>query len=268
MTEFSGHATQLSKEAVEKGFRKILVIGGDGTTNEVVNGIFQQNQVEPKEVTIAMISMGTGGDWVRSMGMSGGWLKTLNIINEGKTMLHDVGIAKFYKAGTPQQRYFLNLAGLGFDGYVTQKVSTKKGLFSSQKIAYTATTLSSLMSYKASIITLEVDDLHEKTEAFSIALGNGKYNGGGMKQLPNSVNDDGLLDMTIIKKMSPLSMFWNFPKIMNGSFINLKTVETYRGKTIKIKSTPDIWLEADGEVLGNGPFEFSVIKQGVSVVAP
>ena len=194
--------------------------------------------------------------------------QVVEAIKAEKTNLHDVGIAAWQNDGQQQKRYFVNMAGMGFDGYVTEKVSRKTGWLSEGKMAYTLTTLASLPGYKPTHATISIDGQKHKTEAMTIAVGNCQYNGGGMRQLPFAKFDDGILDMTVIKKMPLLSMFWHFPKIMSGSFVKMKTVETFTGQNIKIESTPNIWLEADGEVLGKGPFEFSVLKRTISVVVP
>ena len=117
-TEHKFHATELTVEAVNKGYRKIIVVGGDGTLNEVVNGLFIQKQCEPKDIRLAMMSVGTGNDWVRTFGMASKYSEAIRAIKEGKTFLQDVGAVTYTESKFTQTRYMVNVVGLGFDAFV------------------------------------------------------------------------------------------------------------------------------------------------------
>ena len=93
-----------------------------------------------------------------------------------------------------------------------------------------------------------------------------KYNGGGMKQLPNAIPDDGLLDLTVIKKIGKAKIVRNIKNLYDGSFIDLPEVLTLRGKTVKIDSMPKIYVEADGESLGHSPITFTIIPKSVNIL--
>ena len=117
-TEHKFHATELAVEAVNKGFRRIIVVGGDGTLNEVVNGLFIQTQVDPKEILLAVIAVGTGNDWVRTFGTPSRYSEAIRAICEERSFLQDVGKVTYTESKFRQTRYMVNVAGLGFDASV------------------------------------------------------------------------------------------------------------------------------------------------------
>ena len=117
-TEHRYHATELSVEAANRGYRKLIVVGGDGTLNEVVNGLFIQKQCQPKDILLAVIAVGTGNDWVRTFGIPRNYSAVVRAIKEGHSYLQDVGKVTYTESKVQQTRYMANVAGLGFDAYV------------------------------------------------------------------------------------------------------------------------------------------------------
>lgn len=112
-TEHKFHATELTVTAVREGYRRIIVVGGDGTLHEVVNGLFIQQEVRPDEVLVAVIAVGTGNDWVRTFGISNRYRDAVEAIREGYSFLQDVGVVSYEEAHYRQSRYIANVAGVG-----------------------------------------------------------------------------------------------------------------------------------------------------------
>ena len=112
------HPTELTVRAVNAGYRRIIVIGGDGTLHEVVNGLFIQQTVSPDEVTVSVVAVGTGNDWVRMFGIPSHYSEAIRAIREGYTFLQDVGEVYYKESQFPQMRYMANVAGAGFDADV------------------------------------------------------------------------------------------------------------------------------------------------------
>ena len=129
-TEHKFHATELTVWAVREGYRRIIVVGGDGTLHEVVNGLFIQQEVCPSDVLLAVVAVGTGNDWVRTFGISNRYQDAAKAISEGYSFLQDVGVVSYEEAHYRQSRYMANVAGAGFDAHVVRKFShlKKKGL--------------------------------------------------------------------------------------------------------------------------------------------
>ena len=113
------HVTELTVQAVKDGYRQIMVIGGDGTLHEVINGLFIQQTVEPSEVTIGVVAVGTGNDWIRMYGLPKTYSEAIRAIKEGYTFLQDIGEVKYEQSQFEQVRYMANVSGVGFDPSVT-----------------------------------------------------------------------------------------------------------------------------------------------------
>lgn len=264
-TEYIDHAGIIVKQAVDDGFQHFMIIGGDGTANDVINGIFNSTG-QPENFVLAMIPAGTGNDWVRTIGEYKNIMEIPEKLQSGNTFLQDVGLVTFQKDNATRTRYFINIAGLGFEGQVAKNLYEKNGLLKGTKLQYQLAILQSLFVYKHTRLTLTVDGVTQSQTGLSIAAGICKYNGGGLKQLPNAIIDDGLLDMTVIGSMTKLQMVMNLPKLRNGSHVKLKSVNTFRGKTITINSEPPIYLDADGEFLGTTPVTISLIPKAIQVL--
>ncbi len=260
------HAMQLVEQYIAKGFRKIIVVGGDGTMNEAVNGIFNQKLVPTTKITLAMIPVGTGNDWVRTFNIPLDYYKVVKIIKAGNTMLQDAGTVKYLHGKEDKTRYFINMAGLGFDGLVAQKTNDDKDHGKTNPFAYIKNLISSLFSYQSSQIQVIVDDHEVNEKVFSLSIGIGQYNGGGMQQAPNALPDDGLFDVTLIKDMSKWSVITSLRKLYNGTIGQHKRVLTMVGKMIRIHSEPPVLLETDGESLGSSPFEFQIVPKSIRVI--
>lgn len=266
-TEHKYHATELTVSAIEAGFRHIIVIGGDGTLHEVVNGIYIQKSASPEDVTIAMISVGTGNDWIRMLGIPRRYSEAIRAICEGYTFLQDVAAVEYEEAHYRQTRYMANVAGIGFDAAVIRRLQNQKAKSRLGKTAYLWCMIRSFFSYKATGVKIWVDDkLIYNNLLFSMAIGVGKYNGGGMQQLPDAVADDGLLDITMIKPLHWWHVLFRIRRLFNGTIYSIGHVLYAQGERIRIESTPEAPLEVDGELLGATPIEFSVRHREVRVI--
>lgn len=267
LTEHRDHANQLAGEFIEEGYRNIAVVGGDGTMNEVVNGIFLQKHVSPSAITLGMIPVGTGNDWCRTFGIPFDYKEAIRILQNGKTFLQDVGKISYFKNQEPIQRYFINIAGMGYDALVAKKTNISKEKGRGGPLTYLFFVFSSLFQYKFIEAVIEVDDqLVFKGEMFSMNVGICKFNGGGMMQVPAAIPDDGLFDVTLIKKAPKWMVIRHASKLYDGTLVKLPFISTYRGKSIRIRSVGKIYLEADGESLGHSPFVYEIFQQRLKVV--
>ena len=267
LTEHRDHANKLVGEFIEEGYRNIAVVGGDGTMNEVVNGIYQQKHVAPSEIKLGMIPVGTGNDWCRTFGIPFDYKSAINILKKENTFLQDVGRINYYKNQDTIQRYFINIAGMGYDALVAKKTNISKERGRGGPLTYLFFVFSSLFQYKFIEAVIEVDDLQVfKGEMFSMNVGICKYNGGGMMQVPAAVPDDGLFDVTLIKKTSKWMVIRYANKLYDGTLVDLPFISTFRGKSIRIRSVGKIYLEADGESLGHSPFVYEILPQSLKVV--
>ncbi|MEE4177473.1 MAG: diacylglycerol kinase family protein [Bacteroides sp.] len=265
-TERKLHAIELVIQNIVTGYRKIIVVGGDGTMNEVVNGIFSQQEVPTTAITLGMISIGTGNDWVRTYNIPLDYQQAIEIIKRENTLEQDAGIVQYSTGNGTAKRYFANMAGLGFDGLVAKKTNADKERGSILPMLFLVNLVSSMFSYNSSNIRINIDGREIKARVFSIGVGIGQYNGGGMMQAPDALPNDGLLDLTIIKHISVLSILANIRRLYDGKIRKVKQVVLLTGKNIRIESDVPIPLETDGEFLGNSPFEFNIVPKSIKII--
>ncbi len=260
LTSASGEAINLSKEAILKGYRFLVAVGGDGTLSEVLNGVFLQDKVPSQQIALGKINTGTGNDWGKTYGLSPSFMNNAELLLNGRTRLQDVGLIRF----NGQERYFINIAGAGYDSEVVFSVNQNKR--KGGKLTYILHLLKCLLRYKSVEYTLVLDNCEIKGMLFSLAAGNCNYNGGGMKILPEAIPDDGLLDITVIEDISIPDIIRYLPKLYDGSFVSHPAVKLFKSKKIRFTSGKPLKIEADGENLGEGAFEMEVIPGAIQII--
>ena len=273
LTEYPRHAIEIVRNAiVEKGYRKIISVGGDGTNNEVINGIFTQDVVPTTDITMAALPIGTGNDWRRTFDIPLEYEDVVKIIKAGHTFAHDIGKLTYYNDGDPKTRFFLNAAGTGLDEMVCHSTNLMKQQGKGGTIRYLISVVKCLLKYKVTHVQIEIDDnVVFDDSILSVSVGNCRFNGGGMMMMPNAIADDGLLDMTVIRKVSIFKFASNVKNIYDGTFIKkLNEVKTFKGKHIRIVSIPphSLMVETEGENLNNSPFDFEILPKAINMVIP
>ena len=156
-TQSRRHAVSLAQQGIENGFRKIIVVGGDGTMNEVVNGIFTQTVCPTTDIVLSTITVGTGNDWGKMFSIPLDYERAIRVIKEGKIRLQDTGVVYYYHGIRREKRYFLNIAGLGFDAVVVRRTNLQKDKGHSGKAIYLINLLKSLILYRHTATEVEID---------------------------------------------------------------------------------------------------------------
>ncbi len=265
-TQRRGDAIILTKEAIESGFRKIISVGGDGTLNEVVNGIFLQEQCPSVDISVGMIPVGTGNDWGRMFGIPLVYEGAVNVIKDNKLMLHDIGVITYFSGNEQKKRYFINIAGLGFEALVVKKTNRQKDKGRSNNAIYFYNLLTSLVSYTKTNADIIIDGKTNKCKVFSVNVGNGRYCGGGMRQTPDALPYDGLLDITVIRDMGRIEIIRSLKILYDGTILSHPKVDGYRSDNLRVETESLLYAEADGESLGHTPVEFGIIPGAIKVV--
>jgi YegS/Rv2252/BmrU family lipid kinase len=266
-TEQPRHAIDIARQHIEAGFLKIIVVGGDGTLNEVINGLFLQSKYPTTAIILGMITVGTGNDWGRMLNIPADYEEAILTIKKCRTFVQDAGMVRYQIENDQEDRYFVNIAGLGFDAVVTQKANRLKEKGKGGPLLYFVNIFSSLINYRYVNALINIDGQNIENQIFSMNIGIGKYNGGGMMQVPGAIADDGLFDLTVIKKISKPDVILSLRKLYNGNIVRHPKVDTYTGKSITIDSDTRIHLETDGESLGHTPLEFQIIPKSVQVIS-
>ena len=269
-SEYAGHSIELARNAVVAGFRKIIAVGGDGTANEVINGIFSQDVVDTRQVQFGIIPVGTGNDWIKSHQIPNNYKKSILLLNAGKTTPHDIGKIHYHTAeGEKKTRYFLNVAGLAYDAFVTN-ASEKNKRAAKNRFYYLYLIFSCVTKFSPDVCRIKFNN-HDMEHAFyNITIGICQYNGGGTKLVPHAIHDDGKFALTLFKDIKPIEVITKSPRFFNGSIVDHPQAFTSQTNHIQIdadKETP-AYVEADGEVLGQTPIEFDMLKQSIQVFVP
>ena len=258
-TEFSKHEIDLVQEAIKKGYRKFIAVGGDGTIHHVVNGIMSQKQVKTTDITVGVIPLGTGNDWIKTYNIPNNIEKAIEIILRENTILQDIGVA-MSKANTI---YFNNVAGLGYDGYVVHKLNKLKPFGS---FSYLIAGAYGLLFYKKSNFKILFNNTSVSNNCLMAVFGIGKYSGNGM-QFTTDVNPvDGYLNLTIAKDFSFSDLLFNIHKLYNGKIVKHKKVETFKTKEIKVVPEKNPYIQADGELVGTGELSVKLIPKAIKFV--
>ena len=156
-TEHKHHATQLTVEAVRAGYRRMIVVGGDGTLHEVVNGIFIQKEVPTTEVQVAVIAVGTGNDWIRMFGIPRKYSEAIRAIAENHTFLQDVGVVSYEESSYRQTRYMPNVGGAGLDAAVIRGFNSLKSRGHHGRLLYVLSLIATFCRYRSTGMRIWVD---------------------------------------------------------------------------------------------------------------
>jgi YegS/Rv2252/BmrU family lipid kinase len=262
------HAIKLVEKKVIEGFRNIIAIGGDGTLHEIVNGIMKQKHVQPGELLLAMISVGSGNDWIKTHQISSDYKEAIQQIINGNTINQDVGKITYMNGDEePEDRYFINSVGIGFDARVVKYIQPNKNKGTSSKADYIKGLIRSLFTHKNISSQLQIDDETIHTKIYNLTVGVCKFKGGGFKMSPNAIPDDGMLDVTLASHISKGKLIISLPKIFGGKVDKIKYFEFFKVKDLLFKFSKPICTEADGEFLGHYPLQVSVLPQQLRLIS-
>jgi diacylglycerol kinase (ATP) len=267
LTERSGDGTRIAHQIIQSGDRKILVVGGDGSLNEVIQAILEQEIVPSTEIQVAIFAAGTGNDFVKT------WKIPLNIepfvkmLQQGNVAIQDAGAIQYLNTNKPKQ-YFINVAGIGFDALVAYRANEAKKSGKSGFLTYISALIGSLKDYQAVDCEVELDGKSSSYSVFTVLAGIGKYAGSGMKLVPDAIPNDGLFHVTAVKQISKLKIVRNLGKLFSGKFTHFKEVEVTTAKVIRVTPSSQLFVEADGESIGSGAIEFSILPAQIKITIP
>ncbi len=263
-TRHTGHAAQLAEAAIIRGARHILGIGGDGTCHEIINGIMLQQEVPGTEVAFALLPVGTGNDWARQYQFSSDPLTRLKQLLEPKFMFQDIGLVHFMREGQAQKRYFNNVAGMAYDGFIGKKLMENPAR---NKFQYLASVAKYLMEYRLRKARITFDDQLIEDAFYTINIGVCRFSGGGMQLVPHAIPDDGLLALTIARAMPKWEVLLQTPRFYNGTLLSHPLVEGHQVKSLRVEAigSEPTDLEADGEYLGETPAQFELISKALKL---
>ncbi len=266
VSEYPGHAVDLTARAVESGCRRILAVGGDGTVSECANGLFRQQAAAPDSILLGALPAGTGNDWARTLGVPKDPEQVASCMAAGASRLQDVGVATFDDGRT---RHFINVAGLGLDAHVVQALPARRPGRAQRlgKLAYLFGLARGLFTYRAVSLGLTFARHRIDTRALVLFCAIGRYCGNGMNVAPAARPDDGLFDITLVQELSRWELVRNLRRLFDGTLPGHPKVITLREASLRV-DTAGLPVEADGELIGAAPVHFSLLPGALRVLAP
>jgi YegS/Rv2252/BmrU family lipid kinase len=264
-TEGPLHATALARRAAEQGYARVMYVGGDGTANEVSNGLLAAPAIARPVLTA--LPRGTGGDLPRVLGLKPGVDAAIERLARSESRLIDTVASTFIGLdGTETHRYFINVADAGLGGVVAERVN-RGGKALGGTIAFLWAIIAGFWEFANVPMTITVDGTvrHEGPVATAI-VANGRFFGGGVKVAPFAQIDDGLLDLMIVGDISKRDLLWNIPGMYNGRYVEHPKVTAMTGREILIEGPEPILLDLDGEHPGRGPFHVWVEPESLTVL--
>ncbi|MCX7709545.1 MAG: diacylglycerol kinase family lipid kinase [Clostridia bacterium] len=255
VTEGPGHATEIARMQVSRRVERIYSVGGDGTLNEVLNGM------AGSQSSLGIIPSGSGNDFIKSIRNPVNLQNILSETIEGEEMHIDLGRLN--------DRYFVNIASMGFDAEVVHNARRFKRIPGvSGSFAYVLGIIFTAFSYRGNLLDLVIDGQRMNMNTLLVAIANGKYYGGGMMPAPEAIIDDGEFEICTIKNLNILKILSCFPKLMKGTHGEIKEVSFHTGKSVAIRCRNPVVMNIDGEILISREAVFEIIPKGVKIITP
>ena len=246
-TKKTRHAIQLALQAATDGYDVVIAAGGDGTINEVVNGLMLARKTEQNQPTLGIISIGTGNDLIFGLEQEQGVEPACALIAKNNRRRIDIGHIIADEA--PDGRYFINGLGIGFDaagGVLAEKITWPRGF-----LAYLIAALQNIFLYfTAPTLEMLIDEEKISMPALLVSVMNGRRVAGGFQTAPNGIVDDGLFDICIAAEVSRPRMLTLLPLFLKGTQINEPEIQMKRAKKIKVSAVKgSMPIHTDGEVI-------------------
>ncbi len=244
------HAVELTEQAISDGFEIVVAAGGDGTVNEVINGLMLASERD-RVGTLGIIPVGSGSDFASGLGIPLDLRDACHKLAVGRSRLVDVGRVRVngdHLAPDQLSRYFGNVVGIGFDGTVlreTLKIKHLRGL----PLYMLALLRTVFLSFGAPHVTVEYDGERLEMETLMICVANGPREGGGFIVAPDAQHDDGLFDLLVADRVSRLAILGLIPHFLRGSHVGRAPIKMTRAARVTVSSPDDLIAHMDGEVL-------------------
>ncbi|MBQ4323841.1 MAG: diacylglycerol kinase family lipid kinase [Clostridia bacterium] len=255
LTERAGHATEIAKEYTNS---TIFAVGGDGTVNEVMNGLVGSDN------TLCILPAGSGNDFVRTL-----YKDIPKKKRTVKGILERIETLKPKKidCSSANGSYFMNIASVGFDAEVVRNSERYENIPGLRKLSYIISIFYTIFHYRGIDLKGEIDGIPFEQKSLLLCVANGKYYGGGVKIAPEAEFDDGKLDAYLIESVSPMRFLSVLPKLAAGTHTKLRFVKHFKADKVTLQGE-NLTLNLDGELSPTQEAAFQVIPGGITVLAP
>jgi diacylglycerol kinase (ATP) len=252
----------LARQAVAGGARLVVAVGGDGTLNEIVNG------VAGSDIELAVIPLGTGMDFGRTYGIATRFEDAVRIAVEGVPRAIDAGRVRYRTwEGTDAERWYANVGSVGMSGAVAQRANgMSKALGGRVTFFYALTRV--FFEWENTEVRVRLDECERRGRMHDVIVANGVWHGGGMKLAPDAASNDGLFDVVLIGDVGKLDFLTTAPKLYKGRHVGHPKVEVVRSRVVAIDADAHLPIELDGEQVGTTPAVFEVVPGALRVRVP
>ena len=261
-SERPGHLIELARDAVAGGATLVIAVGGDGTLNEVVNG------VAGRDVDLATIPLGTGMDFGRTYEIPTKFDDAVRVALAGDVRTIDAGRVTYRTwAGETAERYFANVSSVGMSGAVAQRANGMSKMLGGRVTFFYALTRV-FLEWQNTEVTVRLDDAERRGRMHDVIVANGVWHGGGMKLAPDAAPDDGQFDVVLIGDVSKVDFLTTAPKIYKGKHVHHPKVEVLRSKRVEVDAPVQLPIELEGEQVGTTPATFEIAPGALRVRVP
>lgn len=245
------------------GATRLVVVGGDGSVNEVVNGIAGRESVE-----LAVIPRGTGWDFVRTFGIPRDLDQAVGVALDGDVRVIDLGVATYRTwAGDEARSYFANVASAGISGAIAKRANESSKALGG-KVSYYWSTLAVFLGWQTGEMRVSVGGETREGKMIDVMVCNGRYLGGGMMMCPDAEPDDGLFDVLTIGDVTKGDLLFTLPKTYRGKHLPHPRLELLRGAAVTVDADEPLLVELDGEQPGTTPARFEILPQALRLRVP
>jgi diacylglycerol kinase (ATP) len=263
-------ATEIAQLAVKESRPVVVSVGGDGTLNEVVNGFFRNGAPIPTATRLAMVPLGTGGDFRRTLRIPLDPKGAIDILRSGLVRRLDAGCVTYEGAdGKTAVRHFINIADAGLGGDVVYRVN--RGSKRLGSLTYKVGSGLALLSYKNKPMTMVIDGAtHELKHAQQVVVANCQFFGGGMQMAPSASPTDGVFDVVVVKDAGKIETMRGINDFLKGKHLDNANpkIELMYGKRITVTSPEKVRIDLDGEDVGFLPALFEIQPGAIEFITP
>jgi diacylglycerol kinase (ATP) len=259
LSERPGHLRELARQAAQEEGRLLVVVGGDGTVNEIVDGIAGTS------AELAVLPSGTGQDFGRTHGIPTSFDDAVRVALAGATRTIDLGRVECEGCAG---RFFANVGSAGMSGAVARRANTMSKTLGGRATFFYALTRE-FVAWQNTEVVVELDEgVRREGAMHDVIVANGRFHGGGMKLAPDARQDDGVFDVVLVGDVSKLDFLTTAPKLYSGRYLSHRKIEPLRSTTVSIDAAEPLPLEVDGEPIGTTPARFAVVPSALRLRVP